>query len=310
MIQKKIIFLTGLTATGKTNLAIKLKDFFPIEIINVDSMLIYKDMNIGTAKPSLKKRLLVPHHLLDIIDPCQTYSVVQFRKDALAHIKNIILKNNIPILVGGSMLYYKSLLYGLSPLPPANHNIRKYIHQIFLKHGNNFLHKKLSKIDLKSSKIIHPNDIKRVSRALEIFLSSGKTLTEIKKIPGEKLPYKVYQFALITKNKNILYSNINYRLKQMLLLGFEEEVKKLFKRKDLNLSLPSINSIGYRQMWKYLLGEINYNEMYTDIICSTKKLVKKQMTWLRNWKNIYFIDEKYTANQACDFIYKKITNKK
>lgn len=310
MIQKKVIFLMGPTGIGKTNLAINLKNYFPIEIINVDSTLIYRGMNIGTAKPSLEERLLVPHHLLDIIDPCETYSVVQFRRDALIHIKNIILKNKIPILVGGTMLYYKSLLYGLSPLPPANSKIRKYIDQILLKHDNIFLHQQLSKVDLESSKIIHHNDIRRISRALEIFLITGKTLTEIKKIPGKKLPYKIYQFALITKNKNFLYSKINYRLKKMLLLGFEEEVRKLFIRKDLNLSLPSINSIGYRQMWKYLLGKINYEEMIKDIILATKKLIKKQMTWLRNWENIYFIDETYTVNQICNFIYKKINFKK
>lgn len=300
----------GPTGVGKTSLSIKLKDYFPIEIINVDSTLIYRGMNIGTAKPSSEECSLVTHHLLDIIDPSENYSVAQFRRDALIRIKRIILKNKIPVLVGGTMLYYKSLLYGLSPLPPANYKIRKYINLMFLKHGNIFLHQKLSKIDLKSSKIIHHNDIRRISRALEVFFITGKTLTEIKRTPGKKLPYKVYQFALITKDKNFLYSRINYRLHQMLLLGFEKEVKKLFIRKDLNLSLPSINSIGYRQMWKYLSGEINYNEMIKDIILSTKKLIKKQMTWLRNWENVYFIDEKNTMDQNCDFIYKKMNLKK
>lgn len=206
------------------------------------------------------------------------------------------------------MLYYKALINGLSPLPPANLLIRNKIYKIFLKKGCHFLHLKLSKIDLESSKIIHPNDFKRIQRAIEVFLVTGKTLTELKKISGKTLPYKTWQFAILPKNKNFLYKKIKNRIDIMLSLGFENEVKKLFNRTDLNIKMPSISCIGYRQMWKYLLGELTYTEMINQINYATKKLVKKQITWLKSWKNINIINEK-NINSACNIILNKIKKK-
>lgn len=297
----------GPTASGKTDLAIKLRNYLPIELISVDSALIYKGMDIGTAKPSKEKQSLVKHHLLDIVDPSEFYSVAKFQEDAHYNIKNILMRNKIPVLVGGTMLYYKVLVDGLSVLPPANLSIRNKIKKIFEKKGSIFVHKKLSQIDKESSIIIHPNDKKRIERALEIYLISGKTLTELKNKAKKFLPYKIYQFAILPDNKEVLYKKINDRLKKMLYLGFENEVIKLFERQDLNIDLPSIRCIGYRQMWEYLIGNINYNEMINKTITSTKKLIKHQITWLRNWKNIYFINNE-CKKKSCYFIVKKIDN--
>lgn len=206
------------------------------------------------------------------------------------------------------MLYYKSLIYGLSPLPPANIFIRKKIKKIFMDKGSEYLHFKLSKIDKKSSALIHPNDFKRIQRALEVFFISGKTITELKKISGNPLPYKIYQFALLPKDKSILFNNIENRLMNMLLLGFENEVKKLFDRKDLDINLPSINCIGYRQMWSYLLGNLSYHDMIQKTIFATKKLVKKQITWLKSWKDVTIINDKCLKNN-CKLILHKINKK-
>lgn len=196
------------------------------------------------------------------------------------------------------MLYYKSLIHGLSPLPPANTFIRKKIEKIFIEKGSEYLHFKLSKIDKKSSILIHPNDFKRIQRALEVFLISGKTITELKKISGKPLPYTIYQFALLPKDKNILFNKIQNRLMNMLVLGFENEVKKLFNRKDLNINLPSINCIGYYQMWNYLLGNLTYHDMIQKTIFATKKLVKKQITWLKSWQDITIIHDECVQNNC------------
>lgn len=302
---KKLIFLMGPTSSGKTNLSIYLRNYIPIELVSVDSALIYRGMDIGTAKPSKYEQSLVKHHLLDIVDPSEFYSVAKFRRDAYIKIKNIIVKNKVPVLVGGSMLYYKSLLHGLSSLPPANLSIRNIIKKFFIAKGCGFLHQKLSKIDPLSGSIIHPNDLKRIIRALEVFFISGKTLTEFKKKPKKPLPYQIYQFAILPNDKENLYNKINHRLKKMILAGFEDEVRKLFERKDLNINLPAIRCIGYRQMWKYLSGHLSYNEMINQTIYATRKLVKHQITWLRNWNNVFFINDE-CIESTCTYILKKI----
>lgn len=272
----------GPTACGKTKFAISLREYLPIELISVDSALIYRDMDIGTAKPSLSDLSNHPHRLLNIKDPIENYSVAEFYSDVLKEINDIIKLGKIPCLVGGTMFYYNVLLNGLSILPPSNIKIREYL----LKNKKNFLHKKLELIDPISASRIHKNDIQRLLRALEVFYLSGKNLTELKKNNNHKLPYTIFQFAIIPPSKEWLHDRIKLRVKNMLMLGFQDEVELLFFRGDLHINLPSIRCIGYRQMWEYLEYKINYNEMFNKIIYATKKLAKHQLTWLKKWKNL------------------------
>ncbi|CUR53741.1 tRNA dimethylallyltransferase [Serratia symbiotica] len=301
------ICIMGPTASGKTKLAITLKKYLPVELISVDSALIYRDMNIGTSKPTTEELIKTPHRLINIRDPSQIYSVSDFRIDALKEMSNITLKGRIPLLVGGSMLYYKILFTGLSPLPPANQIIRKYIQQQILLQGKEILHHKLQKIDPISASKIHKNDQKRLSRALEVYFISGKTLTELTKISGQPLPYHVKQFVIAPSNRTLINKRIELRYYKMLESGFETEVQKLFSRKDLHINLPSIRCVGYRQMWLYLSNKINYNEMISSSICATKQLAKHQMTWLKKWNSLHWLDSD-KPKQALNIILKNYIN--
>ena len=286
----KAIFLMGPTASGKTALAIALRQKLPVEIISVDSALIYRGMDIGTAKPDEAEQSLAPHRLIDILDPALPYSAADFRRDALKAMAEIIAMGRIPLLVGGTMLYFKALLEGLSPLPSANPEIRAEIEKKAAEQGWESLHRELALIDPVAAQRIHPNDPQRLSRALEVYLISGKTMTELMKISGESLPYDVYQFAIAPKDRNVLHQRIEARFKQMLTCGFEDEVKALYARGDLHEDLPSIRCVGYRQMWSYLSGETDYDEMVYRGICATRQLAKRQITWLRGWNDIHWLD--------------------
>ncbi|MDG6896860.1 tRNA (adenosine(37)-N6)-dimethylallyltransferase MiaA [Actinobacillus delphinicola] len=277
------IFLMGPTAAGKTDLAIDLYKHLPVEIISVDSALIYKDMDIGTAKPTAAELAQAPHRLIDIKDPAQTYSAADFRQDALNEMHEITHQGKIPLLVGGTMLYYKSLLEGLSPLPSADENIRAEIEHEAEKFGWQHLHQKLAKFDPVSAKRINPNDSQRINRALEVFYISGKTLTELSQQKGEELPYNILQFAISPPERHILHDRIEKRFHKMIDLGFQAEVEKLYQRGDLHENLPSIRCVGYRQMWEYLRGDYNHDEMVFRGICATRQLAKRQITWLRGW---------------------------
>ncbi|XBC39214.1 MAG: tRNA (adenosine(37)-N6)-dimethylallyltransferase MiaA [Buchnera aphidicola (Nurudea shiraii)] len=280
-----VIFLMGPTACGKSMIALKLRKLIPVELISVDSALVYRDMNIGTAKPTKSELLYNPYHLIDIKDPMERYSVSEFQSDALEAIQHVISKDKVPLLVGGTMFYFKVLLEGLPKLPPSNYDVRSYLYS--MKNNKNFLHNKLKEIDVTSSKRIHPNDIQRILRALEIFYISGKTLTELTMSKNYKFPYDVIQFSIIPYSKDWLKKNIYIRFHKMLFLGFQNEVENLLRRGDLHIDLPSIRCVGYRQMWNYLLNSLSYDEMIFQSISATKKLAKNQLTWLKNWKNIY-----------------------
>ncbi len=284
------LFLMGPTASGKTGLAIELSQRFPVDIISVDSALIYRGMDVGTAKPSREELALAPHRLIDIRDPSQPYSAADFRSDALREMAEIVRKGRIPLLVGGTMLYFKALLEGLSPLPPADSEIRAEIERQASEEGWEALHRRLEQIDPVSAARIHQNDPQRLSRALEVFMISGKTLTELTKIAGESLPYNVHQFAIAPASRELLHQRIEFRFQQMLSAGFEQEARTLFARGDLNTDMPSIRCVGYRQMWSYLNGETDYDEMVYRGICATRQLAKRQMTWLRGWPNITWLD--------------------
>lgn len=288
--QKPIVFfLMGPTGCGKSKLSIYLRKYLPIEIISVDSALIYRDMNIGTDKPHSVDLKNHPHRLLNIKDPSEVYSAAEFRRDALKEISNILKIGKIPFLVGGTMFYYQTLLYGMSNLPASNIEIREYLLNK-KKKNRNFLYEKLILIDPISANRIHKNDSQRLLRALEVFYISGKTLTSLKeKKNSYSLPYNVIQFSIIPKNQQWLYKKIELRVRKILKLGFQKEVENLFFRQDIHKNLPSIRCIGYRQMWDYLEYRISYEEMFNKIIFSTRKLAKHQITWLKKWKNVYYL---------------------
>ncbi|QGM81727.1 tRNA (adenosine(37)-N6)-dimethylallyltransferase MiaA [Otariodibacter oris] len=277
------IFLMGPTASGKTDLAIKLRQTLPVEVISVDSALIYRGMDIGTAKPSKEELALAPHRLIDIIDPAESYSVANFREDALREMAEITAQGKIPLLVGGTMLYYKGLLDGLSPLPSADPEIRSKIEIRAEQEGWATLHQELLRIDPVAGQRINPNDSQRINRALEVFYISGKTMTELTAQQGEALPYDILQFAIAPQERAVLHQRIEQRFHKMIELGFEQEVKRLFVRGDLHINLPSIRCVGYRQMWEYLASGVSLDEAIFKGISATRQLAKRQITWLRGW---------------------------
>lgn len=289
------IFLMGPTASGKTSLAMELCQALPCELISVDSALVYKGMNIGTAKPTAAEQTAVPHRLIDLLDPLDAYSAADFRHDALAAMADITAAGRIPLLVGGTMLYFKALLEGLSPLPSADAAVRAEIETQAQEQGWEALHRQLAEIDPVAATRIHPNDPQRISRALEVYRISGSTLTELTQRKGDPLPYKVLQFAIAPRERSQLHKRIGERFHLMLEQGFEQEVRALYERGDLHPDLPSIRCVGYRQMWDYLSGVVSYDEMIERGTAATRQLAKRQLTWLRGWPDIQWLD---TDNDA------------
>lgn len=288
--QPTAVFIMGPTASGKTDLAIELVKHYPFEIISVDSALIYKDMNIGTAKPTKEELAVAPHHLIDFLDPAQSYSTAAFRADALQVMADIHARNKIPLLVGGTMLYHRSLLYGLSELPKADEAIRAKLQAEAEVHGAEFMHQKLTAIDPQAAKKIHPNDPQRVQRALEVYEITGKSMTQLQQENrAEALPWDTYKIIIAPESRDLLRERIAIRFKQMIEQGFIEEVQGLFKRGDLDLSLPSMRAVGYRQVWEYLQGKMNKEQMIERGITITRQFAKRQMTWLRREEDAVWI---------------------
>ncbi|EFU68023.1 tRNA (adenosine(37)-N6)-dimethylallyltransferase MiaA [Aggregatibacter segnis] len=303
------IFLMGPTASGKTDLAIQLHQQLPVEVISVDSALIYRGMDIGTAKPSKAELALAPHRLIDICDPAESYSAANFRTDSLREMQEISAQGKIPLLVGGTMLYYKALLEGLSPLPSADDKVRSEIEAKAALIGWGGLHQELSKIDPISAQRINPNDSQRINRALEVFYLTGKTLTQLTAQKGEALPYDILQFAIAPEQREVLHLRIEQRFHKMIELGFQQEVEKLYRRPDLNENLPSIRCVGYRQMWEYLRGDYDHDEMVFRGICATRQLAKRQITWLRGWTSpIQWLDSLQPA-QALEKVLTSVSTK-
>ena len=303
------IFLMGPTASGKTDLALQLRQQLPVEVISVDSALIYRGMDIGTANPSKAELALAPHRLIDICDPAESYSAANFRTDALREMQEISAQGKIPLLVGGTMLYYKALLEGLSPLPSADEKVRSEIEAKAALIGWGGLHQELSKIDPISAQRINPNDSQRINRALEVFYLTGKTLTELTAQKGEALPYDILQFAIAPEQREVLHRRIEQRFHKMIELGFQQEVEKLYRRPDLNENLPSIRCVGYRQMWEYLRGDYDHDEMVFRGICATRQLAKRQITWLRGWTSpIQWLDSLQPA-QALEKVLTSVSTK-
>ncbi|WP_372863845.1 tRNA (adenosine(37)-N6)-dimethylallyltransferase MiaA, partial [Pseudoalteromonas sp.] len=247
----------GPTAAGKTALAISLCEHLNTEIISVDSALVYKGMDIGTAKPDADELARAPHHLIDLLDPSETYSVADFRRDAIEKIDKFHQQGKVPVLVGGTMMYFKALIDGLSPLPEADEQIRAELEVQAKQYGWPHLYQELLKVDPQAAQKMSENDSQRINRALEVYRITGKTMTELQKQKQPALPYTFHQFAIAPDDRKELHQRIAERFKIMIEKGFEKEVSTLYLREDLHPNMPSIRCVGYRQMWDYLAGEID-----------------------------------------------------
>lgn len=296
--------LMGPTASGKTALAMDLVDRLNAEIISVDSAQIYRGMDIGTGKPDAELLTRYPHRLINILDPAQAYSASEFCKDALREVAEVSNAGKIPLLVGGTMLYFKALRDGLANMPQADQSVRAQIESMAAESGWESVHARLSEVDPKSAARIHPNDPQRLQRALEVYLLSGKPLSahhESEQRQGKNVnredehsqenPIDLYFFAIQPQDRGELHNKIATRFHHMLEQGLVEEVRALHQRADLTESLPSIKSVGYRQVWQYLEGELDYDGMVERGIIATRQLAKRQLTWLRSWPDLRQLDE-------------------
>lgn len=284
-----VICIYGPTAAGKTALAMALQDRMPCHLISVDSALIYRGMDIGTAKPTQTELAKYPHALIDICDPAESYSAARFVKDAQQQIEIAWAANKTPVLVGGTMLYYKALLEGLSPLPKASPAIRQQIEQQAAAQGWEALHVELAQVDPATAKRVHPNDPQRLTRALEVFKLTGVPLSVLQQQAGAGLTCPIWQIAVAPSDRSVLHQRIEQRFDLMLANNFQAEVEKLFARPDLHIELPAIRCVGYRQMWLYLMGELSYEAMRERGIIATRQLAKRQLTWLRTWPGVQWL---------------------
>lgn len=272
----------GPTASGKTGLAVELCQRFPLEIISVDSALVYRGMDIGTAKPDRETLELAPHRLIDIRDPAQSYSAADFRKDALREMKQITSSGKVPLLVGGTMLYFRALEHGLSRLPAADPEVRKQLEQQAAEIGWPAMHEILREKDPQAASVIHPNDPQRVQRALEVITISGKRMSELQaKAPGDTLDYRLLKIIISPEPRSVLHERIERRFDLMIKAGFVDEIKSLFARSDLNAGMSSMRAVGYRQGWEWLQGKTTFDQMREKAIFATRQLAKRQLTWLR-----------------------------
>lgn len=290
--QKQAIFLMGPTAAGKTALAMQIAQQLPVDIISVDSAMVYRGMDIGTGKPSKDELKLFPHQLIDICDPAYVYSAAQFCNDATTAMRASWQNQRIPLLVGGTMLYFKALQFGLSELPSANTALRAQLAAEAVNIGWPAMHAKLAKLDPIAASILNPNDSQRVQRALEVNILTGKTLhANYQQQNHNKLDCKLDVFAFMPEDRAWLHAQIAQRFDQMLEVGLIKEVELLFKRGDLSEDLPSVRAVGYKQIWSYLKGEIDFANMREQAIAATRQLAKRQYTWLRRWQNINILDQ-------------------
>ncbi len=298
------IFLMGPTAAGKTALALDIAKQLPVEIISVDSAMVYKGMDIGTGKPTLEERARIPHHLIDIRDPSEPYSAAEFRKDALRLMSEITKRQRIPLLVGGTMLYFRVLQEGLSLLPSADRKIRARILEEAHEKGWWVLHQRLARIDPKTADKIHPNDTQRIQRALEVYEITKKPMSECFESysnlaftdPKALQHYRIHTFILAPTLRVTLHQRIEQRFHYMLQQGLILEAEKLFKRKDLDLSLPAMRAVGYRQIFRFLAEDYGYEIMVDKAIAATRQLAKRQLTWLRSLSDAEWLQNNHLAS--------------
>ena len=276
------IFLMGPTASGKTGIAVELVQHFPVELISVDSALVFRDMDIGTAKPDAATLARAPHHLIDIVSPTDAYSAAAFRHDALRLMADITARNKIPLLVGGTMLYFKALREGLSPLPQADAALRAELDAEIAQHGIEHLHAKLAQVDAETAARLPPTDTQRIQRAMEIYRLSGQPMSAlIKHQEQDRLPYRIHAIALIPSDRAVLHQRIATRFAEMMKQGLVDELRGLREKYLLNRDMTSMRCVGYRQAWEFMEGEINESELREKGIAATRQLAKRQLTWLR-----------------------------
>ncbi len=314
------VFLMGPTASGKTDLAMQLVQQAGCEIISVDSALIYRGMNIGTAKPSAEELAVAPHRLIDIRDPAEVYSAAAFREDALHAMADITESGKIPLLVGGTMMYFKALSQGIADLPKADPRLRQEIEAFAHRHGWVALHDELKNADPVAAEKIHPNNRQRLVRAIEVLRLTGKRLSDLwhadspdsvmtgqnqskdytkwEEVSFDGLPYNVVNFAIAPRERKDLHARIEQRFLKMLDDGFVDEVKTLYARGDLSPELPSIRCVGYRQVWDYLENRITYEDMVAKGVAATRQLAKRQITWLRSWPDVHWLETEDTGKYA------------
>ena len=276
------VFIMGPTATGKTELAIALADQLPMDIISVDSAMVYRGMDIGSAKPDKATLARAPHRLIDICDPADAYSAGRFRYDALAEMDQVSSLARVPLLVGGTMLYFRALQQGIADLPAADRAVRQRLDEEAGAKGWEYMHQRLQRIDPVSARRIHPNDPQRIQRALEVYEISGKTLTDYwREQNAVAFPYRCVKIALVPPDRHNLRTIIERRFDAMLAAGLVEEVEQLYRRQDLTADLPAIRAVGYRQVWAMLAGDYSFETMREKAVIATAQLAKRQMTWLR-----------------------------
>lgn len=281
----------GPTASGKTPLAVELVQHYPLEIISVDSAMIYRGMNIGTAKPDAETLRMAPHRLIDICDPAEVYSAGKFREDVLREIADIHAHGKVPLLAGGTMMYFRVLLQGLAALPRADDHIREVLAKRAEAEGTEALHAELMQVDPVAAAKIHSNDLQRIQRALEVYQLTGKPISSIQQSETNPLDdFNVIQIGLMPSSRTKLHERIAERFKLMMAQGLIDEVSALYERGDLDISMPSIRSVGYRQVWEYLTGETDMTTMQEKAIAATRQLAKRQMTWLRTWPDCQLIE--------------------
>lgn len=294
----KVVFLMGPTASGKTELSLALAKRLPLEIISVDSAQVYRGMDLGTAKPEAEVLAAVPHHLLDIRDPSDPYSAAEFRRDAQGLIPEILARGRLPLLAGGTMLYFRALEYGLDELPRADPAIRAGLAEALAEQGLAALHQRLARLDPESAARIHVKDTQRILRALEVQAQTGQPLSRLQQARGAEFPWPLVKLALAPWSRDELRERIARRFDLMLAQGFEAEVRQLWVRGDLNPELPAMRAVGYRQMLAYIRGEIDHATMREQAITATRQLAKRQMTWLRSWPGVQWLEREPLVEQA------------
>jgi tRNA dimethylallyltransferase len=285
------IFLMGPTAAGKTELALALHQHLPVELISVDSSQVYRGMDVGTAKPTPAQQARAPHRLIDIRDPAQPYSAAEFRTDAFREMEAIRRSGRIPLLVGGTMLYFHALEYGLSMLPSADPAVRRALEEEARRVGWSGLHQRLQTLDPQAATSIHAHDAQRIQRALEIIELTGKPATYwYGRARSAPVPYRLIRIGLCPSQRRQLHERIRVRFKHMLARGLVAEVERLRERSDLGPELPSMRTVGYRQVWEYLTGQVNYNEMTERGVIATRQLAKRQLTWMRSYREVHCLN--------------------
>ncbi|MFN3918973.1 MAG: tRNA (adenosine(37)-N6)-dimethylallyltransferase MiaA [Methylohalobius sp.] len=298
------LLLMGPTASGKTELALKLAEYLGGEIVSVDSALVYRGLDIGTAKPSLEIRAQILHHLIDVLDPAENYSAGRFVREAKGAIEAILARGKLPILVGGTMLYFHALLCGMAPLPEADPKLRREIDFQAKRLGWPALHAKLAEIDPTAALRISPNDSQRIQRALEVYWLTGRPIsrfwqnlprTNVRGTPQEELPFRPFKIVICPRDRTVLHRRIEERFSAMLEQGLVEEVRELYRRGDLHPDLPAIRSVGYRQVWGYLAGEYDFATMVHKAICATRQLAKRQLTWLKREQDALWLEAEQKA---------------